>query len=132
MMSGHKHLLDTNIIISLFDGNKEIADKIFKSPQIYTSSVVLGELHVGINRVSNKAKHLKKLTEFLELCSILDIDSDTATHYGRCKALLFKKGKPIPSNDVWIAATALQHGLTLVSNDKHFKEIEVLDLVSWK
>ncbi len=130
-MSGYRFLLDTNIIISLFDGNTYIADRLNESSEIYTSTIVIGELYVGIYRVSNKAKHLKKLKAFLELCTLLDIDEATAEYYGQCKAQLYKKGKPIPSNDVWIAATALQHGLTLVSNDKHFTELNSLNVVSW-
>ncbi len=130
-MSGNKHLLDTNIIISVFDGNKDVANKISRLSTVYISSIVLGELYVGIYRVSNKTKHLKKLTDFLDLCRVVEIDSSTAEYYGKCKAQLFKKGKPIPSNDIWIAASALQHEFTLVSNDKHFSEIDGLNIVSW-
>ena len=77
-MTGNKFLLDTNIVIEVFDGNKEIANKINKLPEFYISVVVLGELYIGVNRVENKAKHLKKLNEFLELCSVSNIDSVTA------------------------------------------------------
>ena len=65
-MNGNNLLLDTNIVIEVFDGNKSIADKINKLSGFYISSIVLGELYIGINRVANKAKHLKKLTGFLE------------------------------------------------------------------
>ena len=90
-----------------------------------------GELYIGVNRVENKAKHLKKLNEFLELCSVLNIDSGTAKYYGEAIAALYKKGKPLPVNDVWIAATALQHNLTLVTRDNHFNEIEELKTKAW-
>lgn len=69
-MTGSKLLLDTNIIIEVFDGNKEIADKINKLSRFYVPAIVLGELYTGINRVTNKAKHLKKLTDFLTLCVV--------------------------------------------------------------
>jgi tRNA(fMet)-specific endonuclease VapC len=130
-MTGNKLLLDTNIVIEVFDGNKSIADKINKLPDFYISSVVLGELYIGINRVVNKAIHLKKLNDFLKLCTVLDADSNTAKHYGEMMAALYKKGKPVPTNDVWIAAVALQHDLTLVTRDKHFQEIEGLQLKAW-
>ncbi len=130
-MIGNSFLLDTNIMIEVFDGNKDIADNIHKLPVFYISSIVLGELYIGINRVSNKAKHLKKLNDFLKLCTVLDIDSTTSKHYGEIVALLYKKGKPIPTNDIWIAASALQHDHTLVSRDKHFNEIEDLKLKAW-
>lgn len=81
-----------------------------------------------MNRVTNKAKHLKKLQDFLQLCIIIDVDETTAKFYGEIVASLFKKGKPIPTNDIWIAAATLQHGLTLISKDKHFGEIERLKI----
>jgi tRNA(fMet)-specific endonuclease VapC len=108
-MSGNNYLIDTNIIIEVFNGNKNYADKIHKLDIVYVPSIVLGELYVGINRVTNKAKHLKILNYFMQLCTVLEVDSQTALHYGEIVAELHKKGKPIPINDVWIAAIALQH-----------------------
>src|SRR5690606_27853193 len=98
---------DTNIVIEIFEGNKSYADRINKFTGFYTSSIVVGELYVGINRVKNKSKHLKKLKDFLQLCTVLHADETTAAHYGSILASLYKKGKPIPTNDIWIAATAL-------------------------
>lgn len=63
-MIGNSILLDTNIILKVFEGNKSIADKLNKIPKIYLSAVVIGELYIGINRVSNKEKHLKKSNDF--------------------------------------------------------------------
>ncbi len=130
-MTGNNLLLDTNIVIEVFDGNKDIADKINKLPEFYISSIVLGELYIGINRVVNKARHLKKLQAFLKLCTVLDADSTTAQYYGEMMAALYKKGRPLPTNDVWIAAVALQHNLTLITRDKHFNEIDNLPVKSW-
>jgi tRNA(fMet)-specific endonuclease VapC len=130
-MTGNDFLLDTNIIIEVFDGKKAIADKINKLPGFCISSVVLGELYTGINRVRNKARHLKKLNDFLKLCTVLGTDSTTAKQYGAIIATLYKKGKPIPTNDVWIAATAMQHNLIVVSRDKHFAEITGLKTQAW-
>lgn len=130
-MTGNNLLLDTNIIIEVFDGNKDVADKINKLPEFYISSVILGKLYIGINRVANKAKHLKKLHDFLKLCTVLNIDSTTAIYYGEIVATLYKKGKPLPINDVWIAATSMQHNLTLVARDKHFNEVDSLKIKSW-
>lgn len=65
------------------------------------------------------------------MCVVIDVDSGTAMKYGEVIAALFKKGKPLPINDVWIAATVLQHGLTLVTRDNHFKEINDLKTVFW-
>jgi tRNA(fMet)-specific endonuclease VapC len=98
---------------------------------LYLPSIVLGELYTGINRVINKAKHLKKLTDFLQLCTVVTIDALTSKHYGEIIAALFKKGKPIPTNDVWIASLAKQHSFTLVTTDKHFNEIPDFQFKKW-
>lgn len=73
-MIGNSVFLDTNIVIEIFEGNKLFADKLYEIPKLYISSIVLGELYVGVNRVANKAKHLKKLNKFLKLCIIVDAD----------------------------------------------------------
>ena len=62
---------------------------------------------------------------------LLNIDSITAKFYGEMISALYKKGKPLPTNDVWIAATAKQHNLTLISRDGHFKEIDGINLKKW-
>ena len=99
-MTGNNYLLDSNIIIEIFDGNKAIADKINNLPTFYIPAIVLGELYVGINRVTNKAKHLKMLNNFLTLSTVLEVTSKTAKFYGEMTATLYKKGKPIPTNDI--------------------------------
>ena len=130
-MTGNNYLLDTNIVIEIFDGNKDYADNISKEETLYLPSIVLGELYTGVYRVANKPKHLKKLTDFLGLCTVLNIDSLTSKYYGETIAALYKKGKPIPTNDVWIASLALQHGFTLITSDGHFKEIPGLHFIKW-
>ena len=130
-MTGSKFFLDTNIIIEVFDGNKAIADNINKLENFYISSIVLGELYVGINRMTNKSMHLKKIVSLLDLCTVIDVDSITAEYFGEITAALYKKGRPVPSNDIWIAASSKQHELTLVTRDKHFSEIQGLDIISW-
>ena len=130
-MSGNKILIDTNIVIEIFGGNKQFANQIRRLSEFYIPSVVIGELYVGVNRVTNKLKHLRMLNRFVGLGIVLSIDEGTAKHYGEIVASLYKKGRPIPTNDIWIAALAKQHNFTLVSSNKHFKEIEKLKSVSW-
>ncbi len=66
-----------------------------------------------------------------ETTVVLGCDSDTARRYGEVKNALRLKGRPIPENDIWIAAVALQHGLTLITRDGHFNEIEELTVEAW-
>ncbi len=130
-MTGNSYFLDTNIVIEVFSGNSAFADKISAIGTFHISSIVLGELYIGINRVLNKSKHLKKLEAFVSLCNVVGVDAVTAQHYGEITAELFKKGKPIPSNDIWIAATAKQHNLILVTRDKHFNDVQDLTIERW-
>lgn len=123
-------ILDSNIIIDFFSGKKDVVNLVTQLEQVFTTSVVLGELYVGINRISNKAKHLKKLDNFMKLCTVLHVDSITAQYFGETVVSLYKKGKPIPTNDVWIAASAQQYNLPLLTNDKHFNEIDGLKTIS--
>ena len=62
---------------------------------------------------------------------MLGCDTQTARHYGQVKNQLRVKGRPIPENDLWIAAVARQHALTLVTRDKHFSDIDDLPTVGW-
>ena len=71
------------------------------------------------------------MNDFLKLCTVLNTDIGTAQYYGKTVAALYKKGKPLPVNDLWIAAAALQHNLTLVTRDKHFNEIDGLKIKAW-
>ena len=71
------------------------------------------------------------MNEFAESCSVLICDTETSRQYGEIKNLLRAKGRPIPENDIWIAAIAKQHKLTLVSRDDHFKEIEDFLTLTW-
>lgn len=130
-MTGNKFLLDTSIVIDVFAGNKDMADKIKELSAFYISTIILGELYIGINRVLNKEKHLAKLNSFLKLCNVIDVDSLTAQYYGEIIAALYKKGKPLPTNDVWIAASSIQHNFTLIAKDNHFNEIDNLLMQSW-
>jgi len=129
--TGNSYLLDTNIIIELFNGNVKVAEKLNRIQTFSICVIVLGELYIGINRVANKPKHIKMLRDFLQLCNVLNVDDDTAKQYGLIMADLHKKGKPIPTNDVWIGALAKQHDYVLVTMDKHFSEIGDLRVERW-
>ncbi len=130
-MIGAKILLDTNIVIEIFAGNPKLSKRLDLFQELFIPSIVLGELYVGINRVRNRTKHLQILNSFISLVNIIPVDEATSKIYGEIVAALFKKGKPIPSNDVWIAALAIQHQVALLTRDKHFNEIEGLLLEHW-
>jgi len=131
-MTGNNILLDTNIIIELFRGNSAIIAKLGNKQKVDIPHVVLAELLLGAYRSSNREKHLSQIRNFLKKCNIIQGDLDTADAYAVIKTELLKKGKPIPENDIWIAAIAKQHGLGLITKDRHFKEVQGIEIETWQ
>ena len=95
----------------------EMADEVWVSP------VVLGELQAGFRRGSCRRENEEALQRFLDSPNVrvLRIEQETAECYGEIQASLRKAGTPIPTNDIWIAASAMQHGLRVVTTDAHFR-----------
>lgn len=132
MKTGNKeYALDTNIIIDLFKGNREIADKIDQAKNIYLPIPALGELYLGAESSDRKQHHLQQIKTLLRLVQILNTSEQTAEIYGSIKTHLKRQGKPIPENDIWIAALAKEHNLPVVTRDNHFKHIPELKIIEW-
>ncbi len=105
-----------------------VASRLEKETTITVPSIVLGELYFGVYRSSNPVKHMQQVKQFIDNCEVFPIDAETAEIYAIVKTNLLKKGKPIPENDIWIAAIAKQCNLFLVTFDKHFFEVDDLKL----
>ena len=127
-MIGNKCLLDTCIIINTFKKHNKIGQKLDLLQEIYVPVTVEGELYFGAYNSGNIEKHLTQIQSFLNRCLIIAPDSKTADIYGNIKSGLKKKGKPIPENDIWIAAIAYQYNLPIFTTDKHFAEIDNITL----
>jgi tRNA(fMet)-specific endonuclease VapC len=127
-MTGNNIVADTNVFIDLMKGSEAIAKKLESFDEVYLSPVVLAELYFGAYRSANPEKHLRKIAIALQESKLLTIDGATAEIFVTIKLALFAKGNPIPENDIWIAATSLQHQLPLYTNDKHFAEVEGIRL----
>lgn len=130
-MSGSNVLLDTNIISALLKGDVSIADKIDSSSQVYLSAIVIGELFYGAQYSIQIEKNIKNINKLKSTYKVLNIDDETSSIYGKIKAVFRKNETPIPENDIWIAATAIQHKLDLSTRDKHFEQIDDLNLLTW-
>lgn len=128
-MIGSRCLLDTNIIIHSFKERNEIVKRLDEFESVFVSVTVVGELFYGAYKSSNTVKHLNQIQKFISECVIIEINASTSEFYGRIKTALYLKGKPIPENDIWIAASALQHNLPLFTDDEHFKEIEEINFI---
>lgn len=126
-----KFILDTNIVIALFAEDKQVTSKIEKAREIIVPAIVMGELYYGARKSARAIENLQHLDDFAVETCVMTVDTDTAREYGLVKNQLRAKGCPIPENDVWIAALARQHAITLVSRDEHFNAVDDLDLVAW-
>ncbi len=121
-------LLDTNAYVAFKQGEASVLEILQHADLIGMSAIVLGELTAGFAAGSKQKANLNELHLFLDTprIAVFPVDEVTATYYARVYANLRLKGKPIPTNDLWIAATALQQGCKLCSFDVHFKAVENL------
>lgn len=126
-----RFLLDTNIVIAIFAEDTLVLLKLEEAEAIFVPSIAIGELYYGAYKSGRVAANLARIQEFIETNTILVCDEVTADYYGQITNMLRKKGRPIPVNDAWIAAVAMQHKLTLVSRDIHFQEIDGLLVERW-
>lgn len=129
-MSG-RYVLDTNIVIATFSQDAAVAVKLTAAAEVFVPSIVIGELYFGAYKSMRVQDNLKRTTEFIAANTILTCDVGTAQFYGQIKNALKVKGRPIPENDMWIAAVAMQHNLILATRDAHLGEIDGLQLEAW-
>lgn len=123
--------IDTNIY-SAFKANDASIKKLFQRVDfIGVDITVIAELYAGFKMGSRETQNKEELASFLNSprVEVLYHDLETAEFYAFIVNSLKKKGKPVPTNDIWIAATSLRHGLALCSNDKHFDTIDGLILI---
>ena len=129
-MSG-SYLLDTNTIIALFADEAVVKNKLAQAKEVFIPSIVIGELCYGARKSGRSQANLARVDELIANSTVLGCDAQTAQLYGEIKNRLRIKGRPLPENDIWIAALTLQYNLTLVTRDLHFQQIEDLQTVSW-
>ena len=124
-------ILDTNAVSALLSGDQTIAEVLALEQQHHLPTVVIGEYRYGLMRSSQQERLGSSFDLVISRSIVLPIDLDTTTHYARVRHELRQKGRPIPENDLWIAALATQYALRIVSRDLHFDEIGDIDRVAW-
>jgi tRNA(fMet)-specific endonuclease VapC len=129
-MSG-RFLLDTNIIIALFADEVAVAERVEALPQVFVPVIAVGELLYGAAKSARSLENERRVLDFSQSVSLLDVSRSTAQAYASIKNNLRRKGRPIPENDIWIAAIAKEHGLTVVTRDPHFAEVDGLTVETW-
>jgi len=129
------YLLDTNFCIHFIRGRAWARSALaaVQVPEVALSAVTVGELYEGAHRSDHPAKELAKTEAFLAPFAIIPLGREEAEAWGRLEARLRREGHPLEAEDSMIAATAHQHGLTLVTgNTKPFSRVQGLKLVDWE
>jgi len=124
-------ILDTNALSAVVDGDPAIRPFVQRAASVEISVITLGEYRFGISQSKRRAECEKWLREYLDLYTILKVAEDTAEHYARLRALLKRAGKPIPANDLWIAAQGAQFDLAILSRDEHFDAVPSVRRIAW-
>ncbi len=119
-------LLDTNAYSMLMRGHEQVAEIVREAEELLFSAVVVGELLYGFRHGTRFEQNAADLRSILNspYSTLVDVGSVTADRYSRIAATLRAKGCPIPTNDVWIAAHAMETGADLLSGDSHFEHID--------
>ena len=128
------YLLDSNIVIAIFAGEQSVLDEVSRAEQsskVRVPTVVLGELYYGALKSAKPTENSHRVMALETRAVIVGCDAHTAHMYGTIKDALRTKGRPVPDNDIWIAALAMQHNLDLVSRDAHFNEVAGLRITTW-
>jgi tRNA(fMet)-specific endonuclease VapC len=125
-----KVLLDTNAYVRFLRGDEKVIAYLAQADNVYMSVFVLGELYAGFKAGGKEKDYRQILERFLlkPTVTVLEATTETADIFGLIAASLKKSGNPIPVNDVWIAAHALETGSILVTYDDHFARIPGLRL----
>ena len=118
-------LLDTSAYSAMRRGDQRLRQPLREATEVFLTPVVLGELLYGCVGGKLRSKNRRLLREFLdsERVDVALVDEDTAERYSAIRDHLRRQGTPIPTNDLWIAASAAQHGLVLLTLDHHFTEV---------
>jgi len=124
-------ILDTNALSAAADDDPGAVAVLARAEQIVLPVIVLGEYRHGIAQSRHRASYENWLAGLLHDCMVLDIQEPTTHHYAEITLELKRNGKPIPTNDIWIAALCRQHSLPLLSRDRHFDLVAGTKRIAW-
>jgi len=130
-MTGNSVLLDSRVIVRHFRDAAALSDKLAAYEELYVPQTALGELYYGAFKSGRAEKNIAQIERFLVAADVLGADNETARQYGQIAAQLARNGTPIPQNDIWIAAVAIQCGLPVATADDHYRRVEGLSVLLW-
>jgi predicted nucleic acid-binding protein len=124
-------ILDTNALSAFAEEHPGIGAIVAEAQQIALPVIVLGEYRYGIAQSRHAARYRRWLDGLLSDCAVLDVTEPTTNHYAAINIELRRAGKPIPTNDLWIAALCRQYRLPLLSQDRHFDSVRRIQRIAW-
>jgi tRNA(fMet)-specific endonuclease VapC len=124
-------IVDTNALSAAADDDPAIISTLARADQMAIPVIVLGEYRYGMAQSRHRSTYENWLAGLLRDCAVLDITEPTTEHYAEIVLELKRKGKPIPTNDLWIAALSRQHALPILSRDRHFDQVTGLKRIGW-
>ena len=124
-------ILDTVALSAFVDGEAAVGDVLRRQPRAAIPVIVLGEFRYGVAASRHRAAYEAWLETHLRHFDILAVTEETAVVYASVRVALKQGGHPIPANDAWIAALALQHGHPVLSRDEHFDAVRGLRRTTW-
>jgi tRNA(fMet)-specific endonuclease VapC len=124
-------IVDTNALSAAADDDPALIVILTRADQMAIPVIVLGEYRYGIAQSRHRATYENWLAGLLRDCDVLDINEPTTQHYADITLDLRYRGKPIPTNDLWVAALCRQHSLPLLSRDRHFDQVPGLKRIGW-
>jgi len=125
-----EYVVDTSAVVTYRRRNRNAYERFEEADLLYLPVVALGELFYGSYYAQDPERSLSELDAILPVFSVVYADDETAQVFGQIKCLLRRRGTPLPENDVWIAAFALQRGMPLLGLDAHFASVEGLNYIA--
>lgn len=123
------YLLSTSTALDILSQKIDLSPYRAQGEEFYLCPTVVGELFYGAERSSHPKLNRERVLRLAKGCPVLEETRETAQIYGALKAKLKAKGRTLPDNACWVAATALQYGLVLATRDGHFDDVE--ELKTW-
>jgi predicted nucleic acid-binding protein len=124
-------MLDTNALSAFVDGDPVVGDILRQQARAAIPVIALGEFRYGIAGSRHRSSYEEWLESHLPYFDVLSVTADTTIAYAVVRVALRKAGRPIPANDAWIAALAIEHQLPVLSRDTHFDAVPGLQRVGW-
>lgn len=120
--------LDTSRAIAVLNGDSMAATQAAAANRVYLPVPVVAELLFGALNSRNAAENIARIEQFRAGCEVLEVKATTAAVYARVRLALKQKGRPIPENDLWIAAVCVENVVPIATDDVHFSEVDGLRL----